>query len=75
MPPLTQNKPLAPEDIIREDSGPPITERKEPQEGEKKDGEKRDGEKKIDVDDAMIEEPKDDVFDKDAPQDKKRRRG
>jgi hypothetical protein len=56
MPQPTEKKPLPPQDVIREDSGPTITEVKKPPSEDKK----------IDVDDAMIEEPKDEVFKKDG---------
>jgi len=55
VPSPTEKKPLPPDDVIREDSGPTVTEVPKP---------KRD-DVQIDVDDAMIEEPKDDVFEKD----------
>jgi hypothetical protein len=42
---------IPPQDVIREDSGPPITQVDEP-----------DKPIEIDVDDALIEEPKDHVF-------------
>ncbi|MEO8096096.1 MAG: hypothetical protein ABI811_00225 [Acidobacteriota bacterium] len=70
MPPIKENQPLAPEDVIREDSGPSVTRPKtttnppaenttaEPQPKDKP----ADPGKKIDIDDAMIEEPKDGVF-------------
>jgi hypothetical protein len=45
---------IPPEDVIREESEPPITEVQEPH----KNG--RDGE--VDIDDAQIDEPKDDAF-------------
>jgi hypothetical protein len=62
-------RPIPPEDVIREDSEPAITEIKEPPK-------KNPDEVEVDIDDAQIEEPKDDVFRKspqsvDAP---KRRR-
>jgi hypothetical protein len=52
-------KPIAPEDVIREDSEPPITEVREPK--------KNPDEVDVDIDDAQIEEPRDDAFRK-APQ-------
>jgi hypothetical protein len=51
MPPPLKNKPLPPD---QEHPNPPITEPKKP----------KDGSTEIDVDDAMIEQPKDDVFKK-----------
>jgi hypothetical protein len=56
VPPPIKKTPLPPEDVIREDSGPTVT-----------DVPKRKSDAvSVDVDDAMIEEPKDDVFKKDA---------
>ena len=51
-----KKKPVPPADIINEDSGPPVTEVKEPK--------KNPGGEGIDIDDAQIEEPRDDVFKK-----------
>ena len=51
----TTRKPTAPVDIIHEDSGPPLTGVKEPQDGNA-----------VDIDDAQIQEPKDDAFKKSA---------
>ena len=51
----TKKKPIPPEDVIHEDSEPPITEVPEPRTVE------------VDIDDAQIDEPKDDAFRK-APQ-------
>lgn len=53
----TKKKPILPEDVIREDSEPNITEREVPS-GDKVE---------VDIDDAQIEEPKDDAFQK-SPQ-------
>jgi hypothetical protein len=53
-------KPVPPEDVIREDSEPPITEIKERPKNNP-------DEVEVDTDDALIEEPKDDVFRK-SPQ-------
>jgi hypothetical protein len=47
----TLQKPLPPEDVIVEDSGPSVTDAEPPP-------------VEIDVDDAQIEEPRDDVFEK-----------
>jgi hypothetical protein len=55
VPQPTEKKPLPPEDVIQEDSGPPITDVPKPTRGDVQ----------VDVDDAMIEESKDDVFKKD----------
>jgi hypothetical protein len=59
MPSSNDKKPIPPQDVIREDSGPTITDTKTPPPADK-----RPKGEKIDVDDAMIEEPKDDVFKK-----------
>jgi len=48
-------KPIPPEDVIREESEPPITETEEPR---KKDADTIN----VDIDDALIDEPKDDAF-------------
>jgi len=53
-------KPIPPENVIREDSEPPITEIKEPPK-------KNPDELEVDIDDAQIEEPKDGVF-RESPQ-------
>jgi hypothetical protein len=45
---------IPPQDVIREDSGPPVTEIPKP----------KPTDVQIDIDDAQIEEPKDDVFEK-----------
>jgi hypothetical protein len=61
-------KKLPPEDVIREDSEPSVTEIKEPK--------KKPDEEGVDIDDAQIEEPKDDAFRKSpqpAPPSKQRR--
>jgi len=47
-------KPIPPEDVIREESEPPLTETDEPK--------KTPDQVNIDIDDAQIEEPKDDAF-------------
>jgi hypothetical protein len=52
-------KPIPPEDVIREESEPPITEVQEPS--------KKNPTGEVDIDDAQIDEPKDDAFRK-APQ-------
>ena len=52
-------KPIPPEDVIREESEPPITEVQEPP--------KKTPAGEVDIDDAQIDEPKDDAFRK-APQ-------
>jgi hypothetical protein len=51
----TTKKPTPPVDIIHEDSGPPLTGVKEQQESNA-----------VDIDDAQIQEPKDDAFKKSA---------
>ena len=56
----TTKKPIPPEDVIHEDSEPPITEVPEPPK-------KNPDTVEVDIDDAQIEEPKDDAFRK-APQ-------
>ena len=48
-------KPIPPEDVIREESEPPITEVEEPPKENPNPVE-------VDIDDAQIEEPKDNVF-------------
>jgi hypothetical protein len=53
-------KPIPPEDVIREESEPPITEVQESPKSHLDTGE-------VDIDDAQIDEPKDDAFRK-APQ-------
>jgi len=53
---ITDKKPNAPVDIIPEDSGPPLTDIKEPKKNPEVEG--------LDIDDAQIEEPKDDAFKK-----------
>ena len=61
-------KPIPPEDVIREESEPPIT---EVEESPKKNPDKVE----VDIDDAQLEEPKDDAFRKSQPvQAPKRRR-
>jgi len=52
-------KPIPPEHVIREDSEPPILEVREPK--------KNPDEVEVDIDDAQIEEPKDNAFRK-SPQ-------
>jgi hypothetical protein len=51
-------KKLPPGDVIREDSEPSVTEIKEP----KKKPDEDCGDITVDIDDASIEEPKDDAF-------------
>ena len=51
---MAAKKPIPPEDVIREESGPPITEVKEP--------DKNSDDVAVDIDDAQIEEPRDDAF-------------
>jgi hypothetical protein len=51
----TTKNPTPPVDVIHEDSGPPLTGAKEQKESEA-----------VDIDDAQIEEPKDDAFKKSA---------
>jgi hypothetical protein len=53
-------KPIPPEDVIREESEPPITEPEETPGNNP-------GTVEVDIDDAQIEEPKDDAFRK-SPQ-------
>ncbi len=53
-------KPIPPEDVIREESEPPVTETEEPPT-------KSPQPVGIDIDDAQIEEPRDDAFRK-SPQ-------
>lgn len=53
-------KPLSPEDVIREESEPPVTEIEEPPK-------KNPDTVEVDIDDAQIEEPNDDAFRK-SPQ-------
>ena len=53
-------KPIPPEDVIREESEPPITEVQKPPK-------KNPDTVEVDIDDAQIEEPKDDAFRK-SPQ-------
>ena len=48
-------KPIPPEDVIREESEPPITETEEPRK-------KNPDTVNVDIDDALIDEPKDDAF-------------
>ena len=55
----TKKKPIPPEDVIREKSEPPLTEVQEPP--------KKNPAGEVDIDDAQIDEPKDDAFRK-APQ-------
>ena len=50
----TTKKRIPPEDVIRDDSEPPVTEIQEPK--------KNPDQVEVDVDDAQIEEPKDDAF-------------
>jgi hypothetical protein len=57
MPPTKPSQEPPPNDEIREDSGPPLTAPKN----------KKPGQTQVDVDDAMIEEPRDDAFDKKDP--------
>jgi len=52
----TAKKPTPPVDMIHEDSGPPLTGVQE----------QRPGNNGVDIDDAQIQEPKDDVFRKPA---------
>jgi len=61
----TAKKPNPPVDIILEDSGPPVTDLPEQQDSNK-----------VDIDDAQIQEPKDNAFKKSAQPDAepKRRR-
>jgi hypothetical protein len=56
---IIDKKPNPPVDVIPEDSGPPLTDIKEPKKNPEGDG--------LDIDDAQIEEPKDGAFKK-APQ-------
>jgi hypothetical protein len=56
---ITDKKPNPPVETIPEDSGPPLTDSKEPIKNPKGEA--------VDIDDAQIEEPKDDAFKK-APQ-------
>jgi hypothetical protein len=49
-------KPNPPVDVIPEDSGPPLTDVKEPKKNSEGEG--------VDIDDAQIQEPKDDAFKK-----------
>ena len=49
-------KPNPPVDVIPEDSGPPLTDVKEPKKNPEGEG--------VDIDDAQIQEPKDDAFKK-----------
>ena len=51
----TAKKPIPPVDVIHEDSGPPLTGVQE-----------KPGSNAVDVDDAQLEEPKDDAFKKSA---------
>jgi hypothetical protein len=61
----TAKKPTPPVDVINEDSGPPLPGTQEQQPN-------NDG---VDIDDAQIEEPRDDAFKKSAqPEEPKRRR-
>jgi hypothetical protein len=60
----TEKKRLPPEDIIREDSGPPVTEVPKP----------KPGDVQVDADDAMIDQPKDEVFKKDDQSTRRERR-
>ena len=53
-------KPIPPEDVIREESEPPITEAEEPRKNNP-------DTVNVDIDDALIDEPKDDAFRK-SPQ-------
>ena len=53
-------KKISPEDVIREESEPPITEVEEPEKNNP-------GNVEVDIDDAQIEEPRDDAFRK-SPQ-------
>jgi len=53
-------KPIPTEDVIREESEPPFTEVEEPPK-------ERPGKVEVDIDDAQIDEPKDDAFRK-SPQ-------
>jgi len=56
---ITDKKPNPPVEVIPEDSGPPLTDIKEPKKNPEGEG--------LDIDDAQIEKPKDDAFKK-APQ-------
>ncbi len=56
---ITDKKSDPPVDVIHEDSGPPLTDSKEPKKNPEDEG--------LDIDDAQIEEPKDGAFKK-APQ-------
>jgi hypothetical protein len=49
---MPEKKRIPPQDVIQEDSGPPITEVRKP----------KPEDVHVDVDDAQIEEPKDGVF-------------
>ena len=53
---ITEKKTNPPLEVILEDSGPPLTDIKEPKKNPEGEG--------LDVDDAQIEEPKDDAFKK-----------
>ena len=52
----TEKKPNPPVEVIPEDSGPPLTDIKEPKKNPEGEG--------LDIDDAQIEKPKDNVFKK-----------
>lgn len=61
----TAKKPIPPVDVIHEDSGPPLT-------GVEEEQQDSNG---VDIDDAQIQEPKDDAFKKSAqPEAKAKRR-
>jgi len=51
---MPEKKQIPPQDVIREDSGPPVTEITKP----------KPTDVQIDIDDAQIEEPEDDAFKK-----------
>jgi hypothetical protein len=53
---IIDKKPNPPVDLIPEDSGPPLTDIKEPKKNPEGEG--------LDIDDAQIEEPKDGAFKK-----------
>ena len=53
-------KPIPQEDVIREESEPPITEVEEQPKNNPKPVE-------LDIDDALIEEPRDDAFEEPSP--------
>jgi hypothetical protein len=53
-------KPIPPEDVIREESEPPVLETEDPHK-------KNPDTVSVDIDDALIDEPKDDAFRKSPP--------